>query len=98
MTELELALDRTSEGLIDSLIEMGTLLLIILLWKLEWAGFRSDLVFFTTTFGVVFHMFPIDFPHCCHAFDASYPGLYVTNVQQGKLWVRGVTKVWDLEA
>jgi hypothetical protein len=37
VTELELALDRTSEGLIDSLIEMGILLLIILLWK-EWAA------------------------------------------------------------
>jgi hypothetical protein len=34
----------------------------------------------TTTFGVVFHIFPIDFPHCCHAFDDSYHGLYVTNL------------------
>ncbi len=55
----------------------------------------------TTTFGVVFHIFPIDFPQCCcHAFDDSYHGLYVTNMQQdmGKLWVQGVAKVWDLEA
>jgi hypothetical protein len=46
VTELELALDRTSEALIDPLIEMGILLLIILLWK-DWTagpGFRSDLV------------------------------------------------------
>ncbi len=34
----------------------------------------------TTTFGVVFHIFPIDFPHCCHAFDHSYHGLYVTKL------------------
>jgi hypothetical protein len=38
VTELELALDRTREGLIDSL--MGILLLIILLWK-EWAWFQA---------------------------------------------------------
>jgi len=50
----------------------------------------------TTTFGVVFHIFPIDFPHCCHAFDDSYHRLYVTNLYQnmGKLRVRGVAKVW----
>jgi hypothetical protein len=36
--------------------------------------------FTLTTFGVVFHIFPIDFPHCCHAFDDSYHGLYVTNM------------------
>jgi hypothetical protein len=35
---------------------------------------------FTTTFGVIFHIFPIDFPHCCHAFDDSYHGLYLTNL------------------
>ncbi|KAH9561278.1 hypothetical protein CY35_05G013000 [Sphagnum magellanicum] len=54
----------------------------------------------TTTFGVVFHIFPIDFPHCCHAFDDSYHRLYVTNLYQnmGKLWVKGVAKVWDIEA
>jgi hypothetical protein len=53
----------------------------------------------TTTFGVVFHIFPIDFPHCCHAFDDSYHGLYVTNLLQdmGKLWVRGVAKVWVIK-
>jgi hypothetical protein len=54
----------------------------------------------TTTFRVVFHIFPIDLPHYCHAFDDSYHGLYVTNLKQdmGKLWVRGVAKVWDIEA
>jgi len=54
----------------------------------------------TTTFGVVFHIFPIDFPQCCHAFDDSYHRLYVTNLYQnmGKLRVRGVAKVWDIEA
>ncbi len=41
-------------------------------------GVRLPLL--TTTFGVVFHIFPIDFPHCCHTFDDSYHALYVTNL------------------
>ncbi len=50
---------------------------------LEYAAhlhYVDDTCQLTTTFGIVFHIFPIDFPHCCHTFDDSYHGLYVTNL------------------
>jgi len=55
VTKLELALDRTSEGLIGSLIEMG-MLLIILLWK-EWVWFQEWPGFFGCCLDQIFQLF-----------------------------------------